>query len=163
MLTFQLLQSNFMCTRQIHLDCIEVEMHYQDFPYWPSSILSSLSSWQSSSSSSSSSSFPSSYDFQSDLAWERWKESTGASRQIVPRVILLSDHDEDDYTNEINNNNDMTILFAGLVTEEIFYSIFSKFFPLGGDTYSGLSSLLLLTRHQFLLRWTSNIQSIQHS
>ena len=46
----------------------------------------------------------------------------------------------------------MTILFAGLVTEEIFYSIFSKFFPLGGDTYSGLSSLLLLTRHQFLLR-----------
>ena len=27
--------------------------------------------------------------------------------------------------------------FLGLVTEEIFYSIFSKFFPLGGDTYSG--------------------------
>ena len=27
--------------------------------------------------------------------------------------------------------------YAGLVTEEIFYSIFSKFFPLGGDTYSG--------------------------
>lgn len=25
---------------------------------------------------------------------------------------------------------------TGLVTEEIFYSIFSKFFPLGGDTYS---------------------------
>ena len=26
---------------------------------------------------------------------------------------------------------------TGLVTEDIFYSIFSKFFPLGGDTYNG--------------------------
>ena len=26
---------------------------------------------------------------------------------------------------------------TGLLTEEIFYNIFSKFFPLGGDTYNG--------------------------
>ena len=28
---------------------------------------------------------------------------------------------------------------TGLLTEEIFYNIFSKFFPLGGDTYNGES------------------------
>ena len=28
--------------------------------------------------------------------------------------------------------------FAGLVTEEVFYSIFSKFFPLVGDAYNGM-------------------------
>ena len=31
----------------------------------------------------------------------------------------------------------LNITFIGLVTEDIFYSIFSKFFPLGGDTYNG--------------------------
>lgn len=31
----------------------------------------------------------------------------------------------------------LSYVHLGLVTEEIFYSIFSKFFPLGGDTYSG--------------------------
>ena len=43
---------------------------------------------------------------------------------------------------ETNNNNKKEPLasqasLAGLVTEEVFYSIFSKFFPLVGDTYNG--------------------------
>ena len=36
--------------------------------------------------------------------------------------------------------HDATI--TGLVTEDIFYSIFSKFFPLGGDTYNGTWNFL---------------------
>ena len=31
----------------------------------------------------------------------------------------------------------LNMTYAGLGTEDIFYSIFSKFFPLGGDTYNG--------------------------
>ena len=101
---------------------------------------------------------------QSDSAWGRWKESTGDSRQIVPQVIpITADLDNDDNfydddggSDDDDNDNDHDYVinltgnscryrliiiswcwFLGLVTEEIFYSIFSKFFPLGGDTYSG--------------------------
>ena len=47
---------------------------------------------------------------------------------ILPLFPMLAD---------LDNDIQMMIYFTGLVTEEIFYSIFSKFFPLGGDTYSG--------------------------
>ena len=45
---------------------------------------------------------------QSDLVWGRWKESTGDSRQIVPRVIPSADdhhhdYDEDDDEDDVFN------------------------------------------------------------
>ena len=69
---------------------------------------------------------------QSDLVWGRWKESTGDSRQIVPRVIPSADdhhhdYDEDDDEDDVfnlpadqdheGNDDPSCISFFGRVSE----------------------------------------------
>ena len=43
---------------------------------------------------------------QSDLVWGRWKESTGDSRQIVPRVIPSADHDDHHHDYDEDDDED---------------------------------------------------------